>query len=167
MSLLPNFSNLVHKLQMEVSLFNQLKAGFKESNRNRFPVAINTSTGTAVTMFIAPWSGRIESLIVASATPTTSTSGASVTFTVADVTSSASLFIADTYANATELISNTGVGFYNAQPGLSNGVPVSSFNAGDVITVKGVVTGSTPAGYTAGVTNVVVTLVPTDPKASF
>ena len=165
---LPSFSNIVHKLQVEVALFNQLKGGLKESNRKRIPVVTTTSASpTASFVVIAPWAGSVESILVASATPTTSTSGNSVTFEVIDVTkSNAILLNGDTYVSGTELVANTGVAFYNAGPSISNGSVAYQFNAGDLIEIKGVVNG-TPSGYTPGATNVVVTLTPSDPKAAF
>jgi hypothetical protein len=167
-SFLPSFSNIVHKLQVEVALFNQLKGGLKEANRHRVSVVTTTSaTPTASFVFIAPWAGSVESVIVASATPTTSTSGNSVTFEVIDVTqSNAILLNGDTFVSKTELVANTGVAFYNPGPSISNGSVAYQFNAGDLIEVKGVVNG-TPSGYTPGVTNLVVTMTPADPKVAF
>jgi hypothetical protein len=124
MGLLPSFSNLVHKYAVEVALFNQLKAGFKEANRQRIPAVVTTSNSpSAVKVFVAPWAGSVESLIVAGATGTTSgsTNGNSVTFTVTDLTTGVILFTGDTYVNATELVANTGVGFFNSAPAMSNG----------------------------------------------
>jgi hypothetical protein len=169
MSFLPTFSNIVHKLQVEVALFNQLKAGLKESNRKRIPFTSTTTAGAGsyTTVFVAPWDGSVESLIVASATPTTSTGSAYVTFTVANKTvSDAVLLVGDTYINQTELIANQGAAFFNPAPAMSNGARNPQFHAGDVIEVKGATTGS-PSGYTPAATFCLLTLTPTDPKASF
>lgn len=167
MSFLPSISNIVHKLQVEVALFNQLKGGLKESNRKRMMVTVDTSADTFGTVFVAPWDGAVESVVVAAATPTVSTSSAYVTFTVANKSvSDAVLFAADTYTSATELVANCGVPFFNPAPAMSNGARVASFKAGDVIEVKAATTGS-PSGYTPASTPVLLTLVPTDPKAAF
>jgi hypothetical protein len=167
MSFLPNFSNIVHKLGIEVALWNQLKGGLKESNRKRIPVTIDTNTGAFVTAFVAPWDGSVESLIVASGTPTTSTNSAYVTFTVANKSQSdAALMVGDTYVNQTELVANVGAAFMNPAPAMSNGARNPSFKAGEVIEVKGVTTGS-PAGYSKGSTFCLLTVTPVDPKASF
>ena len=161
-----NFSNLVHKLPMDIAVLRSIIGGFKESNRRRISTSINTSTGAYVVTFIAPWAGTIEGLLVASATPTTSSNGNSVTFTVNDLTSSAALLTADSFVSGQELVANTGVLFSNAAPAMSNGARAQAFAAGDVIEVKGVTNGS-PSGYTAGVTNIQLVVVPVDPHAAF
>ena len=168
MSFLPALSNIVHKLQVEVALFNQLKGGLKESNRKRVMVSADTTgAGSFGIVFVAPWDGAVESLVVASATPTTSTSSAYVTFTVANKSvSDTVLFAADTYTSATELAANIGTPFFNTAPAMSNGSRVASFKAGDILEIKSATTGS-PAGYTAASTPMLLTLVPTDPKAAF
>lgn len=166
MAFLPSFSNIVHKLQVEVALFNQLKAGLKESNRKRIPFNI-VANNTAVVEYVCPWDGAVESLIIASPSgATTSSSGNTVTVTVIDKNGAVTLFTADTFANTQELAVNTGAAFFNAGPAMSNGARTRQFLAGDVITVTATVTG-TPGISNANSLNVVLTLTPTDPKASF
>lgn len=164
--LLPSFSNIVHKLQVEVALFNQLKAGFKESNRKRYFSTI-TANNTPVVFFIAPFDGSVESVIVASPSgATTSSSGNTVTITVVDKNGGAVLLTGDTYANATELAVNTGAAFFNPGPAISNGARAKQFSAGDVLEINGLVTG-TPGITSSNTLNIVTTITPTDPLASF
>lgn len=164
--LLPSFSNVVHKLAVELAVWNALKGGLKESNRRRIPMTI-TANASAVVEYIAPWDGSVEGLIIASPDgATTSSSGNTVTTTVVNKNGGATLFTADTYVSLTELAVNTGVAFFNAGPAISGGGRVSQFKAGDVLTVTGAVSGS-PGITSSGHLNIVLTLTPTDPKAAF
>jgi hypothetical protein len=166
MSFLPSFSNIVHKIGVEVALFNQLKAGLKESNRKRIPFTIQANN-TPVVEYIVPWDGSVEGIIAASPTAATvSSSGNTVTMTVINKNGTVTLFTADTYANTTELGINTGAAFFNTAPAMSNGARNPQFKAGDVITFNALVTGA-PGITSSDSVNVVLTLTPTDPKASF
>lgn len=156
-----NPTNIVHKPVLRIADLAQVAGGFKESNRQRM---FNTvvANATAVNVLIAPWNGRVESILVNSPSgATTSSGGNSVTIAVKDATTNATVVSFDTLVNTTELKSGTGVYFEFPNLTLSNGGPAYEFRQNDVLTLTITVTGA-PGISNANSLNIVTTYVPAD-----
>lgn len=163
MSLISGLLNsILHKNAVRTASLEQISKGLNEHNKRR--VASNiTANNTAVKLFVAPWNGVFDSIVVSSPTATTSTSGNHVTVTVTNVTTGAVIYTFDTYTNGAELLADQGVLLSAGSVAISpiNGLPVSNFKQYDLISVKIQVTG-TPGPTSSSVMTTLFTAFPTD-----
>ena len=141
-------SNIIHKTNVRVANLAEIANGLKEHNRRRIANNI-TANGTAVTIWVAPFNGRMEDLWISSPTASTSTSGNHVAVSVTNLTQTTTLLSFDTHTNLTELLQNQGIEIL-VTDGMSAGIPASTFNAGDVLQVAITITG-TPGPTTSSV----------------
>jgi len=156
------FSNLLHKQNVRVANLSELADALKEVNRKRVTKTSVQANNTPVHVYVAPFNGYVEELIIAAAAATASTNGNSVTVTVQNVTSSnAVLATFDTYANVTELTANAGVNVKFA-PAISGGQALTSFKAGDVLSVNIQLNGSVSGWTSATLADVNVAFTPND-----
>lgn len=162
MSLNSFFNSIIHRQKVRVANLEQIAKGLNEHNKRRIASNI-TANNTAVKLFVAPWSGVFDSLVVSSPTATVSSSSNHVTITVINVTTSVTLFTFDTYTNTTELLANQGVLLSAGSVAISpiNGLPVSNFKQYDLISVTIQVTG-TPGPTSSSVMTTLFTAFPTD-----
>jgi hypothetical protein len=159
-------SNIIHKVAIRVANLTQLAGGFKESNRHRVGVNI-TADAADKSVFVAPWDGSLESLIVSSPTASTSTGGNHVTLAFKNITTGVTIATYDTLTNTFELLQNRGVELdLSGAISPSLGTPVSTFKKYDLLAIRITVTGA-PGPTSASVMPTVFTIYPTDPKVAF
>jgi hypothetical protein len=156
------FSNIVHKRDVRVANLENIAPGFKESNRQRLFFNL-TAGGSDAIIWVAPYKGSLQDLIVASPAATTSDSSNHVTITVTDLTTSTVLFATDSYTNSFELVENYGVLLSPGTPAVSpaTGLPFTEFSQYDVLEIKAEVTG-TPGITASSVLPIVATVFVTD-----
>jgi len=158
-------SNIIHKTAVRVSPVSAIAHGLQEHNRYRSEINL-TANGSASTIFVAPWKGAVESLIVSSPAATTSTSSNHVTITLTDLTTGTTLLSFDSYTNLQELALNTGTPIVaSGAPAVSpaTGVPVSEFNQFDVLQLTATVFSTGTLGITSSsVLPITWTVFPTD-----
>ena len=162
MSILSAFSNILHKQNVRVANLSEIADALKEVNRKRVSKTLVQANNTPVHMFVAPFDGYVEEIMVAPTAATTSTNGNSVTVSVINLTQSSKVMATfDTYTNKTELVANTGTKVSFA-PGVSSGQALTAFRMGDVLSVNVLLNGTVSGWTTANMVDMNVAFTPND-----
>ena len=158
------FSNIMHKPAVRTQMLESVAGGLKEANRKRQTNQI-TADGSDHNVFVAPWSGYVEELYIASPAATTSTSSNSVTVTVDNITQSTTLVSFDTFVNGVELLANKGIKV-DFNFGISGGRVLSQYNAGDLIAISVTINGTLSGLSSSSVFSINTAFTPNDKKVT-
>ncbi len=140
------FSNIWHKFAWRTQMLESIAKPAHELNKKRVLVPA-VASGSATVVFVAPFDGYVEQVLIGSTAASVSTSGNSLSVEVDSVSTGNTLFLFDTFANVTELVANYAIEV-DSVPGISDGLPLPTFKRDELVSVTVTLNGSV-SGFTS------------------